>query len=463
MWSRYLAVSVLLCAGVAGWAGDRRVLPVVMAVPETAITVDGADADWRALGESFSRTRLTPNLPQTFKFYNADQGDYSGAEDCSYAVWLAMDAHRVYLLAHVTDQLLINDAVLGLYEGDDLELFIDANPPAQRFQAQRNENCRQFIFVPNDVSSSAVGNGTVWTDKPVPGLVMASRLHTWGYTIEAAVPKAAFPYWKEHPEMQTFGGDVSVSDADAAGVDGPHGPMKYIVYLLNGANHFQTNQGLSQLEVTPDMVRPGKRIAVPVVTAAGALNAIRTATPATAVQAADGVLALIGAPAADAAAVATAAVASPHPPLRKAGLLLFAKRPELTAPVVEIARGLTQAQPDGYYLDPALASYALIALARRHQLPACEAWYGPAANVAVKQTYLWCLGVNGDRAATPYLISQLSDKNLRIRLKAARALGALADPAALPALRTMADKDHHYAQNVAKEILAVLEKPSGGK
>lgn len=165
-----------------------------------------------------------------------------------------------------------------------------------------------------------------------------------------------------------------------------------------------------------------------------------------------------------AAELAAAALAHPSPAVRKAGLYLLAKRPALSAPVAALTAFLARPSKESIYAtydDHDLRTYALMALALRHQLPVTQDGFGFYTRLASAQslelTYLWCLGANGDRAAVPYLCKLLYDSNLRVRIKAAMALGALGDPAAVPALEEMAANDpHHYGRNEAKAALAQI-------
>ncbi len=444
-------------------ASTERRTATMLLVPNGAISIDGQDEDWQRLGAAFTQAKLTPDWSKSLTYSNPDQGEYAGPEDLSFEVWVAVDAENLYVLAQVRDQLLYNDSVANLYEGDDLEIFIDANLPEKQFAKERNENCRQIILLPQHMSLIKSGAETLWSDQPVPDMQMQSRLHTWGYTLEVKIPKAVFPNWKAHPEQARIGFDVSVSDSDTPGVDSLHGPMKYVGFLLYPANHFLTAEFLSTLKASKSVAKVDNhsdKTVAPRMTADRVVSAIREAKTATADEAAEMVLDKIDDPAA--ATIAAAAVASPLRALRKAGLFILAKRPDLPAPLEMLIAGLQAPVLEGYLFDPDLISFALVSLAIRHKLPVNDDFntrFGTSFHTPVRLTYTWCLGRNSDRSATSFLIKQLADKNLRVRIKAVRALGTLHDPAALPALIALSTNDHQYAQIAAKAVIAEFVKP----
>jgi hypothetical protein len=434
----------------------------MLTVANGSFYIDGYDSEWESMGKAFTDARLVPDLSKSLMFFNPDQGDYAGPDDMSFDAYLANDKDNFYVLAHVRDQLIFNDAAANFWEGDDLELFIDANPPANRYAKTRNENCVQFMFLPHHMSlTRATDAKAVWTDKPIAGLQMASRLRPWGYDMEIKIPKSSIPYWKEHPEMTSIGFDLSVSDSDTPGIDSHHGPMKYIGYLLNPGNHFTTSEFLTEVAATSliNKVTPKKFAKSRPIPATTVLKAIKDAKADNAEEAAGMVIDIIDDPAA--AQIADAAMASPHRVLRKTGLFILTKRPELATGVDKIITGLRTPAPDGYLFDPDLITYSLVALAEQHKLPVNDDFntrFGESFSVTVRLTYAWSLGINGDRAAVPFLAKQTIDKNMRVRIKAALALGALGDPAGLPALNAMAATDHRYAQDAAKAAIALINK-----
>ncbi len=435
-------------------------------VPDGAIIVDGRDDDWQRAGEALKRCRSVSNDPKLLTFINTDRGVYQGTDDFSLETWLAADSANLYILADVHDQALFNDAgAADIYAGDDFEVYIDSNLPAAQFAKEMNENVRQLIFEPAFVNP-AFPNGLIWQVDQCPGVTMASRLRPWGYTIEIKIPKALFPNWKAHPEQDTVGLDFQINDADSPGLDGPHTSNKYAGFLLSPAAHFMSPQelGVLKVEAKPIDLTPaaidealGKKGLLP----DDLMEKIKAANEQNAESLAQAVLDNIaGERAAD---IATVALASKERALHKAGLVILAKRPQLPAPI-EALQTTLEPKFSGYgELGEAadLVNYGLVALAERGKLPA-KRWFGGYSRVAdpqVRLTFVWCLGANGDREIIPDLAKLLYDGNLRVRIKAAMALGQLRDPAALPALEEMVANDpHHYARGEATNSIALINK-----
>lgn len=232
-----------------------------------------------------------------------------------------------------------------------------------------------------------------------------------------------------------------VADADAPGLDGPHSSLKYAMYLLGAGFHPGSPETLGVLVFDQSVDIPANP------------------PPAAALPPTESLLAALADPASDplalaqrifdrvndarVAEIAKIAVSHPSEPLRKAGLLLLARRAEIPAPVDTLTAMLAPPKEAGYAQlnGHDWRTYALISLAVRGKLPVHD-WFGVYTRLMAAQslelTYLWCLGINGDRAAASDLVKLLYDSNLRVRIKAAMALGQLGDPQSLPALEEMA-------------------------
>jgi hypothetical protein len=457
------AVLVVSTAPAGGTVAERPQMQGLL-VPDNSLTVDGQRADWERAGMAFTQGGVGASDASHLEFAYPDRGGFGGPSDCSYTLWAAMDAQYLYLYAEVRDQVLANEAGKDeIFFGDDFEVFIDANPPADRFAKKNNENVRQFIFLPAWVHSQQPA-GLIFQAEKNPGVKMASRLKPDGYALEVAIPKALFPAWQAHPESDSVGFDVVMNEADAPGLDGTHPTVKYAMFLLSAGFHPGSPEKLGTLDfqpappfapMLPETAKP---------TPSAVLTALSSATVDPVILAQQ-VLDCIGDE--QAAELATAAWAHPSPAVRKAGLYLLAKRPALSAPVGSLTAFLarpTNERGDAQYDDHDLRTYAMMALALRGKLPVNANSFGfytrLAAAQALELTYIWCLGVNGDRAAVPYLGRLLYDSNLRVRMKAAIALGQLGDPAAVPALEEMAANEAHaYGR---KEAQAALERIKQG-
>lgn len=457
LWALIPLVPVSVCAD-----QPVRAQATALRVPDGTIVVDGRDDDWQRTGEALQRCKSISTDPKLLTFVNPDRGVYLGPDDNSCEVWLAADSANLYLLANVRDDLLFNDSICpDIFAGDDFEIYLDANPPEQQFAKTKNENVRKFVFVPAYILRGD-DKGSIWQPDTNPGVTLASRLRPWGYTIEAKIPKALFPNWKTNPDQETIGFDVQVNDADSPGLDGPHTSMKFARFLLSPAAHFASPAALGALKIEPQPVTltPAAEADTKKLRPEEVIDQVKTATDENAEKTAQLILDNISD---DHAAEITAAALTAKPRLvHKAGLLVLAKRPQLAAPIEALQAALEpNARAYGEFGNAELVSYGLVALAERHKLPAKQ-WFGFYSRVAdprIRLTFLWCLGINGDRESIPNLTKLLYDGNLRVRIKAAMALGQLGDPTAISALEEMVKNDpHHYARNEAERAIQQIKE-----
>jgi len=467
---------------------DGRVTMIAYRVPDGAITIDGLDDDW---GESHWRLDLTKHEPgpEMWSLSDESRGKYFGRDDCSVALYFAHDTDYLYILAEVRDQALFNNAPPESPNlGDDLELFIDASGPEQRFADTNSENTRQIMLVAGDINPAwrepFIWQSSQTAEKPRA----ASRLTPWGYTMEIAIPKASFPYWKEHPELDAIGFDGIVCDADAPGVDIHHPAQKGALFFATYAQHFlkpthlallvlekekssrypsraryeglpwrpdfityvpvtteQVLEGLAAFSSSPTKFIPGADLAHSHVSP-------RPAEPG-ATPLAQWVLNWIDDP--RAGEVAARAVASRSHRVAKAGMLVLARRPSLPLPesfMEDVTRLAGRKDPEAI----AAVNYAMEALAVRGQFPVQDMFklVKPADEPSMSLTFMYCCGLNGDKAATPVLLTLLKDDpNFRMRMMAALALSMLKDPAALDALQeATADKNGDVRLQAADAI-----------
>jgi len=455
--------SVILMLALSGATfAEELKRPEVTAIrlPDGAITIDGFDCDWQAAGDALARCRASSADKANISSAAPQRGDWTGPDDCSLAVWLATDSQHFYILGDVRDQLLTNTSSVAMpFFGDDFEIFIDASPAESRFAQTKSENFRQLIFVPAYINPEWP-QALIWESGANPGVAAASRLRPWGYTIEIKVPKALFPNWKQNPNMDSIGFDVMIADADAPGVDAVHPAIKCALHLLQPGSHFMcpARLSLAKLETQPVQLADVQQAAPP---AADLLvEALKAATPETAAALAQQALDYL--PTDQAGKVADAAFVCTQKSVQRAGLFIYAQRPQLPAPLPALVAMLEPGQSNyGSFTDHDLRQYAMIALARRGKLPTDKffGFYTRVEASPVRLTYVWSLGANANRGIVPELCKLLYDGNLRVRMMAALALGALGDPAAIPPLQEMAANDpHHYGQNQASLAIKQLQK-----
>ena len=431
-----LCVAVLgMVVGSIGWANaDVRPEMTAIRVPDGFIKVDGRDDDWRRLGTSFEQNRVHAEGEAHYDFVRPFLGLEKGPGDISLDACAAVDAKNLYILADVHDDLLFNQAeYLEPWVGDDFEVFLDANDPAKRFNATLNENNIQFLFVPAHINL-AFTPGFALRAETYPGLQFATRLRPFGYTIEIAIPKALLPNWKAHPDLDGVGFDLQLADVDTT-VVADHDPSgKAELFLLQPDAHFKTAEKLGLLHLPSVAVTPGEAAPpAPMLTDRQLIEALRNpALP-------DGELAQQVLDSIDgkrAARIAAAAVAQAGPLTRKAGCLLLAKRPELPVDPKLLQAILADPNWDKAPL-PETVSYAMVALALRHQMQpaAIYANFANAADIPTRLTFLWCLGENGDRSIVPALIETYKNTNGNVQRTAALSLAQLGDSTGVPTLQ----------------------------
>ncbi len=434
-----------------------RAEALAMRVQDGSIAVDARDGDWPLSGEARAKFQIVSADEKKLNFAHEERGRFEGPDDSSVVAWMAVDSKNFYLFANVRNQSLFNDTDIGnIYDGDDFEIFIDANPLEARFAQKKNENVRQFIFLPARINVQ-FPKDTVWQSEQNPGVAMASRLTPWGYQIEISIPKALFPAWQANPDMASFGFDAQLIDADSPGLDGPHS-AKYGRFLLSPAAHFVNSAALANVTVAPEPVPAAAATSEPAaLDIETLLKRIPAATAADSTELSQSMLDRIGDD--RIGEVVDLAVDSKLDTLRKTALFILAKRPELPVPPEKLlallapVKNLTYGETKG----ADFVCYDMVALARRGKLPSDDAWFGFYSRQASPQVvlaYCWALGVNGDRKAVPLLSNMLFDSNIRIRVKAALALGALKDPQAIPALTEMTANDpHNYGRKAAQEAI----------
>jgi len=454
------------------WADEAapRVTAAAICVADGVIKVDGRDDDWRGLGAALERCKIASETKEKMLIWEPLFGGYGGPEDASLTVYTAHDSKNLYILADVHDDLLINQSTAeSPFMGDDFEVYIDAGPAGVRFTTSKTPDYMQLIFLPGHLNT-ALPRPLIWQGKARPGVQAASRLRPWGYSIEIAIPTALFPNWAANPGLDSIGFDVMTTDCDTAGIDCHHAAVKSSCYALSPAQHHASAEHLALLKLEQGVPLLPSPIAGQEKTYS--INRLckmaKTATPENAEMVAQAILDRIDDK--QAGKLADAAVRSPQPLVRKAGLFVLYQRKELKAPVAQMA-GLLSIHAQTETIPPTLTEqsvwvYAMLALAERGQLPVIAASpYTMAINVpAVRLSTIWALGLNADGKAVKELSAALHDeKNYRARMAAALALGILGDPAALPALQETETKDADmYCRQQAKEAIAKIQAKQGG-
>ena len=424
---------------------NERPLMHGVRVPDGAIVLDGRADDWNFAFPSRGYV-MSAAAPSHFNPVLM-RGVWNGPDDLSYRMMAATDSKYLYLIVLVRDSLLYNggdeENPKAPWRGDDVEVYIDANPPHGRFQKGLNENTEQLIFVPEHLWAGEKGT-PVWGAGNFAGVRAASRLTPTGYVMEVAIPKAIFPNWKAHPDIDSIGFDMMVGDIDSPGVIGHDPGEKLEMFLLDTHPHFESpaNLGLLQFEQTPP--RSGAKPATKDEVLPG-------------YAAAQSILDHWDAPGIE--KKANEALARPGL-AQKAALFLFYRRPELSPDMGAMVAALKK-KPGGALGSPLLDGrpYAMLALAERHQLPAAELFDGYAQNADpdLAQAFLYGLGLNGDKSIVPRLAKLYPTATGYTQDIIAVSLAELGDRTGVPTLKASGFGDAEPNQPFAKRCKALLE------
>jgi hypothetical protein len=358
-------------------------------VNEGAIKIDGRLDDWPS-AKGNPAYQLNAAGPA---YMNKDftRGPWEGEDDLSITVRAAHDSANLYVGGTVRDQLLFNEGTADdPWVGDDVEIYIDANPIDQQFRDGVNENCVQFIFIPEHINQN--GHGVfVWHSDKFPGVIAASRLTPLGYSFELRIPTAVIPNWKANPNLPSIGFDVQVDDADTAGLLGHDAGPKEVMFLLQPFQHFLSAAKLGSLLLDTQTTRAKTKREK----AGNSLPGYKQAQ-----------FLLDHFDDAHIDIKVNAALARPDL-ARKAALYILMRRPDLPADSNQIASILRE--PVSLAALSQLTDariYAMIALAERHRLPAAEtlAAFGESDNLLLRYTALRSIGLNGDKSVVPTLV-----------------------------------------------------------
>ena len=432
-------------------------------VPDNFMQIDGRDDDWRELGDDVQTDCLAASGTDHILAPIPARGAVTGPDDLSMIASVAYDSKYLYIIADVHDSVLLNygDA-LSPWEGDDFEVYIDANPPDKRYADAINENDGHYTVVPAHVSLT-YPLGLIYPHDKVAGVKCATRLRPFGYTIEWAIPKALLPNWQAHPTMSSVGFDLQVSDADAPGLIGHDPADKAILYLMHPDFHFKSSLTLGELDFDPKMTFPAVTMPRPPapVSLQHIFDGLSGVTQIPPDELAQDILDNINDP--EIGEIVEVASRSTHPSILRAAGLVYARQrafsipadgfPDLvptTAGESPIASNKSIASDStNHYSDPddSYYAYALLALAERHQLKADRIFtdYQVLSDPALRLTFWWCLGINGDTSMVPKLAIAYAGSTGQDKLVIAWSLAMLGDRTGAPTLEDAARNDPNQA------------------
>jgi hypothetical protein len=181
--------------------GDPLTARRVTAAP----TIDGDVSEWGALPYAIDQVTFKPE-------------NWKDATDCSGLFMLGWDDQNLYVAVQVKDDVVTQTQTGELiFKGDSLEVIIDANLGADFVDAKLSSDDYQLGLSPGDlVKGTPAVEAYLWfprTKKGTPpGVVVAARPASDGYTVEAAIPWSVYGL---APSLNNrYGFALSISDND---------------------------------------------------------------------------------------------------------------------------------------------------------------------------------------------------------------------------------------------------------
>ena len=183
------------------------------------VAVDGDLSDWGPVEQFPMRIgreqQLLKGVPYTQTY--VPRIDWKGTADLSARARVAYDERNLYIAVRVLDDSIGNKVYLkyaaGAYQGDCLEVFIDARGEKQRDPAFVGRAYHLKIVPPTKEHDEVFCTISKPPDGPLPGLELASLVLPDGYTLELKVPFASLPELEVRPGLN-FGLEMYVSDDD---------------------------------------------------------------------------------------------------------------------------------------------------------------------------------------------------------------------------------------------------------
>lgn len=453
-----------------------------LAVPNGSITIDGYSKDWKAFGESLEKVKQTSIKPKLRKrSFGVNGSAYGGPNDLSFTLYTAADQDHFYALIRVKDHFLANYAMSTagsklpkkIYTGDDIEIFIDANPPEKRFAQKHNKNTSQIMIAPSfSAPGQTEAHKEFFLHRPLPekpDVEVATRHFAWGYVIEISVPKSLYPHWQANPEMASIGFELEVHDADDFGsLYFGEGNLEAIRWLNHTEPHFKSPRFYSLLNFdvntqpvestsTPEL-KPLKR------------SFVTLSKPGEAKRVAQALYDRIGLAQQSASALNAAAIHR-NPTIKNAAVYILSRNLEVTLEesVAENWIQYLKTPPknsEGLNRSKSQLGLMLIALGARQMLPtdAIYHYYARAFDTlendpGLRLNFLFALKLQNDPQIANQIRNLLSDGDYRIRTTAIQLLYHLGDTSFKKTLVQLKKMDPSpRVRTVASETLKKLRK-----
>jgi hypothetical protein len=188
-----------------------------------APAIDGDLAEWGDL-DAFpividKPAQVVYGIPYTAVAHDAGLScDWRGPQDLSLKAAVACDKTNLYLAIRVFDDCIVNKNARTnpqmTYEGDCVEIFIDARSAPQQGRNEVDQDILQLFLTPM-LKDFPAPTYYVMTPKgrKLHGVVLSSTSLADGYALEMQIPLGNFP--KLDPaKMKTIGFDIAVDDQD---------------------------------------------------------------------------------------------------------------------------------------------------------------------------------------------------------------------------------------------------------
>ena len=396
---------------------------------------------------SWNRLRSMPakvsSGPDNILFHIASRGAVTGKQDLSMSAWAAYDSKHLYVLADVHDSELCSQCdAANPWLGDDFEVYIDANNTG-KYAHGLDDSDGHFTFIPDNVNA-LFSPGFVYQPEKYPGVQCTTRLRSWGYTIECIIPKNVLPDWKLNPTLASVGFDVQVTDIDSPGLIGHDAAEKSVLYLVSPSPHFKSPEQLGTLKFSDVSLSRHVPVTPPYAPSLATLGHDIANHPTPWLHnemVADTFMANINDP--QIGALADLAVSSRDPAVVRAGAEVYAlrKNVQMSKHAAVVLNSLTS--PKGVDPEDGPYSYILYALAERHLLKVDGLYsaYMALTDPALKLTMIWCLGLNGNKAAIPALVQAYPSATGEVQQRIAWSLAMLGDRTGRPLLLEAATND----------------------
>jgi hypothetical protein len=187
------------------------------------IKTDGSLEEWGDYKKFQIRlndpAQLVVGVPHTAQTHDGRlKADWSGESDLSAFADLKYDSENLYVAVKVIDDVICNTRAektpFLAYEGDCVELFIDARDPSKQGKPGFDGDVWQiFLVPPKDSGSAPVVEISQPKGGALSGMVVNFTRNSDGYSMETKIPLANFPRLSMK-NNSVIGFNIAVDDND---------------------------------------------------------------------------------------------------------------------------------------------------------------------------------------------------------------------------------------------------------